>query len=142
MIIPQIIAKPFSISDFKDSIGTLKQVLIGPGTTDAKKYVDVALENINSLSSLIIDAGALSYIDRNKSYSDKLIITPHPGEAARILDISVSEVQADRYKTARKLYDLFNCLIILKGSGSIIFDGDRFYTCMDGNYKMGTAGYG
>ena len=142
MIIPQIIAKPFSISDFKDNIGTLKQVLIGPGTTNVKKFVEVSLENINSLSSLIIDAGALSYIDKNKSYSDKLIITPHPGEAARILNISVSEVQADRYKTARKLYDLYNCLIILKGSGSIIFDGDRFYTCMDGNYKMGTAGMG
>ena len=142
MIMPQIIAKPFSISDFKDSIGTFKQVLIGPGTTDVEKYVDVALENINSLSSLIIDAGALNYIDKNKSYSDKLIITPHPGEAARILNISVLEVQADRYKTARKLHDLFNCLIILKGSGTIIFDGNRFYTCMDGNYKMGTAGMG
>ena len=142
MIMPEIIAKSFSISEFKESIGTFKQVLIGPGTTDVKAYVEVALENINSLNSLIIDAGALSYIDKNKSYSDKLIITPHPGEAARILNISVSEVQADRYKTARKLYDLFNCLIILKGSGSIIFDGDRFYTCMDGNYKMGTAGMG
>ena len=142
MIMPQIIAKSFSISDFKNSIGTLKQVLIGPGTNDVKTYVEVALENINSFSSLIIDAGALSYIDKKKSYSDKLIITPHPGEAARILNISVSEVQSDRYKTARKLYDLFNCLIILKGSGSIIFDGDRFYTCMDGNFKMGTAGMG
>ena len=142
MIMPQTIAKAFSLSDFKDCIGTLKQVLIGPGTTDLRAYVDIALENINSLSSLIIDAGALSYIDKNKSYSDKLIITPHPGEAARILNISVSEVQADRYKTARKLYDIFNCLIILKGSGSIIFDGDRFYTCMDGNYKMGIAGMG
>ncbi len=142
MIMPQIIAKSFSISDFKDSIGTFKQVVIGPGTNNVRAYVEVALENINSMSSLIIDAGALSYIDKNKSYSDKLIITPHPGEAARILNISVSEVQADRYKTARKLYDLFNCLIILKGSGSIIFDGVRFYTCMDGNYKMGTAGMG
>ena len=142
MIMPQIIAKPFSISDFKDNIGKVKHVLIGPGANDIKAYVEVALENINSFSSLIIDAGGLSYIDKNKSYSDKLVITPHPGEAARILNISISEVQADRYKTARKLYDLFNCLIILKGSGSIIFDGDRFYTCMDGNYKMGTAGMG
>jgi NAD(P)H-hydrate epimerase len=142
MIMPQIIAKTFSISDFKNNIKSLKHILIGPGTTDVKAYVEVALESINSLNSLIIDAGALCHIDKNKSYSNKLIITPHPGEAARILNISVSEVQADRYKTARKLYELFNCLIILKGSGSIIFDGDRFYTCMDGNYKMGTAGMG
>jgi hydroxyethylthiazole kinase-like uncharacterized protein yjeF len=142
MIMPQIITKPFSISDFEGNIGTFKQVLIGPGTSDVKQYVEVALDNIDSFSSLIIDAGALSYIDQSKSYSDRLIITPHPGEAARILNISVSEVQSDRYKTARKLYDLFSCLIILKGSGTIIFDGTSFYTCMDGNFKMGTAGMG
>lgn len=142
MITPQIIAKPFSISDFKDNIGMLKQVLIGPGTNNVKKFVEIAMENINSLNSLIIDAGALSHIEKNKSYSNKLIITPHPGEAARLLNISVSEVQIDRYKTARMLFDLFNCLVVLKGSGSIIYDGDRFYTCMDGNYKMATAGMG
>ena len=142
MTLPQIIAKSFSISDFKKNIGTLKQVLIGPGTNDVKKFVEAALENINSFSSLIIDAGALCYIGKNKSYSDKLIITPHPGEAARILNISIAEVQADRYEAARGLYELFNCIVILKGSGTIIFDGERFYTCMDGNYKMGTAGMG
>ena len=37
---------------------------------------------------------------------------------------------------------MFQCLVILKGSGSIIFNGDNMYTCMDGNYKMATAGMG
>jgi NAD(P)H-hydrate epimerase len=143
IILPQIIAKPFSLSDFENSMSSFNRILIGPGTTTSvKKYVDAALENINSLDSLIIDAGALMYIDKNKSFSDRLIITPHPGEAARMLNISVSEVQADRYKTVRMLYDLFQCLVVLKGSGSIIFDGDSMYTCMDGNYKMATAGMG
>ena len=143
IILPQIIAKPLSLPDFENSMPSFNRILIGPGTTTSiKKYVDIALENINSLDSLIIDAGALMYIDKNKAFSDKLIITPHPGEAARMLNIPVSEVQADRYKTVRKLYDLFQCLIVLKGSGSIIFDGDIMYTCMDGNYKMATAGMG
>ena len=142
MIMPQVIAKPFSLSNFKDTISSFKQILIGPGTMTAKKYVAVALENIDKLNSVIIDAGALFHIDKNKSYSDKLIITPHPGEAAKLLDITVSEVQTDRYKVARKLYDMFKCLVVLKGSGSIIYDGSSFYTCIDGNYKMGTAGMG
>ncbi len=143
MIFPQIIAKPFSISAFEDSISSFNQILIGPGTTTSvKQYVQTALENINSLDTLIIDAGALTYIEKNKAFSDKLIITPHPGEAAKLLNISVSEVQADRYKTVRKLYDMFQCIVVLKGSGSIIFNGDSMYTCMDGNYKMATAGMG
>ena len=143
IILPQIIAKSFSLSEFENSLSSYSQILIGPGTTTSvKQYVEAALENINSFDSLIIDAGALMYIDKNKSFSDRLIITPHPGEAARILNISVSEVQADRYRTVRKLYDMFQCLVVLKGSGSIIFNGDSMYTCMDGNYKMATAGMG
>jgi NAD(P)H-hydrate epimerase len=143
IILPQIIAKPFSISEFENSISSFNQLLIGPGTTTcAKQYVETALENINSFDSLIIDAGALMYIEKNKSFSDKLIITPHPGEAARLLNIPVSEVQADRYKAVRQLYEMFQCIIVLKGSGSIIYNGDSMYTCMDGNYKMATAGMG
>ena len=100
IILPQIIAKPFSLSDFEKSMSSFNRILIGPGTTTSlKKYVDIALENINSLDSLIIDAGALMYIDKIKPFSDRLIITPHPGEAAKMLNIPVSEVQADRYKT-------------------------------------------
>ena len=142
MLIPQIIAKPLLISSFKKSLGRYKNILIGPGTNNVKKYVETALLNLDSFNSLIIDAGALDYIEKNKSYSHKLIITPHPGEAAKLLNTTVLEVQADRYKTVRKLYDLFKCIVILKGSGSIIFDGNSFYTCMDGNHKMGTAGMG
>jgi NAD(P)H-hydrate epimerase len=46
--------------------------------------------------------GALKYIDKSKSYSDKLIITPHPGEAAELLNMDVSDIQYDRYSAAQK----------------------------------------
>ena len=141
--IPEIIANSFSIEEFRKAIATYKQILIGPGTTTiGREYVKTALENINYFDSVIVDAGALQYIDKNKSYSDKLIITPHPGEAAKLLGIEVSEVQNDRYKAIKSLYDIFKCIIVLKGSGSIIFDGKNLYTCMDGNHKMASAGAG
>lgn len=143
LLIPEIITNSYSIKTFSKAITSYKQILIGPGTTSiGKDYVNVALENINCCKSIIIDAGALKYIDKNKSYSDKLIITPHPGEAAQLLNIDVSDVQNDRYAAAQKLHDIYECIVILKGSGTIIYDGKSFYTCMDGNYRMASAGTG
>ena len=98
--------------------------------------------NLKHLNSIAIDAGALKYLKKGYSYSNKVIITPHPGEAANLLNISSDEVQKDRYNAARKLNQLFDCIIILKGSGTIIYDGVSFYTCMDGNSRMGVAGMG
>ena len=143
LIIPEIIANSFSIKTFSEAIRSYKNILIGPGTTTiSKEYVSVALENIENVDSIIIDAGALKYIDKSKSYSDKLIITPHPGEAAELLNMDVSDIQYDRYTAVQKLYDIYKCIVVLKGSGTIIYDGKSFYTCMDGNYKMASAGTG
>jgi NAD(P)H-hydrate epimerase len=143
LLIPEIIANSFSIKAFNEAIRSYKNILIGPGTTTiSKEYVNIALENIDYIDSIIIDAGALKYIDKSKSYSDKLIITPHPGEAAELLNMDVSDIQYDRYGSAQRLYDIYKCIVVLKGSGTIIYDGKSFYTCMDGNYKMASAGTG
>ena len=56
--------------------------------------------------------------------------------------MNVSDVQYDRYTAVQNLYDIYKCIVVLKGSGTIIYDGKSFYTCMDGNYKMASAGTG
>tara|TARA_B100000900_G_C20557680_1_gene707487 strand:- start:11 stop:1480 length:1470 start_codon:yes stop_codon:yes gene_type:complete len=143
IIIPEIISSPFLDSKFETNIKNYSNVLIGPGIiSKGEEFVNIALNNLDTLDSLVIDAGGLLYLDKNKKYSNKLIITPHPGEAAKILDITTADVQADRYQSARELQNLFNCIVILKGSGTIIYDGKSFYTCMDGNYRMAVAGMG
>ena len=64
-------------------------------------------------------------------FSDKLIITPHPGEAADLLNVNTEEIQLDRYKSAKALHQIYKCTVILKGSGTVIYDGKKFYTCVD-----------
>ena len=143
MIIPEIIAKPFSVDDFKENIKNYKNILIGPGMNKAcEQYLEIILSNLNYIDSLVVDAGALKYLNKNHLYSHKLIITPHPGEAASLLGVKVSEVQNNRYKSAEMLHEIFDCIVVLKGSGTIIYDGKNFYTCMDGNYRMAVAGMG
>ncbi len=143
IIIPEVISSPFSISDFKIRLKKFTNILIGPGTNNiTKKYLHHVTENLDSINGVVVDAGALKFLKKGFSYSNKLIITPHPGEAAGLLNISTKDVQNDRYRAAKNLNELYDCIVILKGSGTIIYDGNKFFTCMDGNYRMAVAGMG
>ena len=70
-----------------------------------------------------------------------VIITPHPGEAARLLGITTEEVQADRRDAAARLADL-GAVAVLKGAGTVVCDGERIYVNDTGNPGMATAGVG
>lgn len=71
------------------------------------------------------------------------LLTPHPGEAARLLGIPVAEVQADRPAAARALAARFDCAVLLKGAGTLIADRDgRLALCDRGHPAMASAGLG
>jgi NAD(P)H-hydrate epimerase len=70
-----------------------------------------------------------------------VILTPHPGEAARLLGLSVRQVQADREAAAARLVQLAP-VAVLKGAGSVVTDGRRLYLNQTGNPGMATAGSG
>ncbi|MFT4179769.1 MAG: NAD(P)H-hydrate dehydratase [Thermomonas sp.] len=71
------------------------------------------------------------------------VITPHPGEAARLLGIGTADVQRDRFAAASALQDKFGCVVVLKGAGSIVASKDAppAVICA-GNPGMGTGGMG
>ena len=143
MIIPEVISKEFCFSDFKDNFDNFTNILLGPGTDKVtSEYLDFITNNLHKIKSIVVDAGGLKFLKRNHSYMHKLIITPHPGEAADLLNLSTDDVQNNRYESAKMLHDMFDCIVILKGSGTVIYDGDKFYTCMDGNHRMAVAGTG
>ncbi len=71
------------------------------------------------------------------------LITPHPGEAARLLGIATADVQADRPAAARALAARYHCAVILKGAGTLIADQDgRVSVCDRGHPAMASAGLG
>jgi hydroxyethylthiazole kinase-like uncharacterized protein yjeF len=71
------------------------------------------------------------------------VLTPHPLEAARLLGTSAREVQADRLGAAQQLADRYACVVVLKGSGSVIAAPARL-PCINatGNAALATAGTG
>ncbi|TYP63476.1 NAD(P)H-hydrate dehydratase [Stutzerimonas stutzeri] len=71
------------------------------------------------------------------------LLTPHPGEAARLLGISVADVQAERPAAARALAARFGCAVLLKGAGTLIADHEgRLALCDRGHPAMASAGLG
>lgn len=71
------------------------------------------------------------------------LLTPHPGEAARLLGITVGDVQADRPAAARMLASRYGCTVLLKGAGTLIAHSDgRLALCDRGHPAMASAGLG
>jgi NAD(P)H-hydrate epimerase len=93
---------------------------------------------------LVVDADALNLLARQPQSRSDWVLTPHPGEAARLLGIPTAVIEQDRPSAVRELQGRFGGVIVLKGAGTLI-QGDQprpFAVCSDGNPGMATAGAG
>ncbi|MDY6981058.1 MAG: NAD(P)H-hydrate dehydratase, partial [Pseudomonadota bacterium] len=70
------------------------------------------------------------------------ILTPHPGEAARLLNQSPAEVQADRLAAVRRLQTEYGGIVVLKGAGTLVSTDAGNSVCTAGNPGMSSAGMG
>jgi hydroxyethylthiazole kinase-like uncharacterized protein yjeF len=102
---------------------------------------------------LVLDADALNAVAADPTLRQRLtarhrhdrqtVLTPHPLEAARLLDCSAAQVQANRFDAARSLAAELGCTVVLKGSGSLIARADgRVAVNPTGNPRLATAGTG
>ena len=143
--LPEVMA--VGVSSANQLMGLLEKIsviVIGPGLGDAawgKSLLSVAA---NASLPQVWDADALNQLATGSvELPANCVITPHPGEAARLLGLSTAEVQADRLKVARALSQKFNAVAILKGAGSLIASPDgRVSRCDQGHPAMATAGLG
>ena len=91
---------------------------------------------------LILDADALNLLAQTPRRREDWVLTPHPGEAARLLGITSAAVQADRPGAVVALQERFGGVVVLKGSGTLIADGKRLRLCAAGNPGMASGGMG
>jgi hydroxyethylthiazole kinase-like uncharacterized protein yjeF len=95
----------------------------------------------------VIDADGLTHVAQHgisslKGAAGPRILTPHPGEAARLLGQSTAEVQSDRYAAAEALARRSGQVVILKGARSIVAGADALRVCAEGTPALGVAGTG
>jgi len=121
--------------------------VVGPGLSDEAPERECLRHIVGTTCTpLVIDAGALNIISEWRSrwtpHSCR-VVTPHPGEAARLLDCSVSEVQSDRFSAARQLAHMCHSVCVLKGAHTIVADpSGELWVCASGSPGMSTAGMG
>ena len=123
--------------------------VVGPGlgkSIDARQLLAKAVEQA---PSLVLDADALNLlaadahlVDAVRKRSHPTAITPHPGEAARLLGTSIEAVQKQRLQSARALARQFNVNLVLKGAGGICSDDQHVTINGSGNALLANAGQG
>jgi NAD(P)H-hydrate epimerase len=92
---------------------------------------------------LVVDADALNLLAREPLQRGNWILTPHPGEAARLLGTTAADVEADRYAAVRTLAERYGGTVVLKGAGTLVVTGNAPATvCERGNPGMASGGMG
>ena len=119
-----------------------KVIVVGPGMGTENWGQSMLAMCLETDVPLVVDADGLNILAASPSKRDNWILTPHPGEAARLLDTSIQAVEDDRFAAARALQEKYGGTVILKGSGTIVTNGEWVRVCRVGNPGMASGGMG
>lgn len=150
-VLPVSIGRPelmVTSEHLDDALAWSTCVVIGPGLGQdewAQKTFEQAIRYCqqNNIPT-VIDADALNLLAKQSS-SHKLnntVLTPHPAEAARLLNLTTSEVESDRFYYARQCATNFAATSILKGAGTLIDNTEHTWICENGNPGLAVGGSG
>jgi NAD(P)H-hydrate epimerase len=145
---PELMLHPVErAEDLTSALDSSTVVAIGPGLGRTEWAWMILSQVLASGKPLVIDADALNVMaERDLIAPRGAILTPHPGEAARLLKDSTVNVQADRPAALRRLCRRYpGAVVVLKGAGTLIGTGDSSSTlalCERGNPAMAGAGMG
>ncbi len=137
-----------SIFDILKSIEEMDVIAIGPGIGVDKERAYLIEEIINNYKGpIVLDADGISCLSINPEVlyncNQHIIITPHPGELARFLGLSIKEIQKNRIYYSKYTSQKYNIIVVLKGFNTIVAaPTGELYVNATGNPGMATAGSG
>lgn len=119
-------------------------VVVGPGLGQSAWSQTLLAAVTERGLPTVMDADALNLLAQAACVlPEQVVITPHPGEAARLLDIPTADVQADRYGSVQRLAEFFQATVVLKGAGTLISDGPQnLSVCAIANPALASGGTG
>ncbi len=156
---PEIIVRSFasesgvfskkSADEISRFIGDVKidSVVFGPGLTKTDSVKNILNEVILNLDCpTVIDADGINVLSESsvvvKKSCKNLILTPHPKEASRLLNLTIDVIEKNRKFAAKSISERYNAVCVLKGFRTIVADDKRIYINKTGNPGMATAGSG
>lgn len=126
---PEVMVHPVDDAELvaEDLVDRASVVAVGPGL-GSDEWARSLLRQMAALAKpLVVDADALNLIAAGvlgeQPNRDRWVLTPHPGEAARLLDVDTATVQADRFAAVSALQHRYGGVVVLKGAGTLIADG-------------------
>lgn len=137
----------FDKNKFMSSIDSSDCIAIGPGLGDNDRTLEL-LKLILKVhrGKVVIDADGLNALSKDiellKTTKAKVVITPHPGEMARLIKREISYVNNNRKKVAKQLAQKYNIIVLLKGHNTIVTDGEKTFINPTGNSAMSSGGMG
>jgi len=120
-------------------------LVVGPGLGTAIWGRDLFEQAIDAERPLVLDADGLNLLAEQPDLRrDDWVLTPHPGEAARLLQVHVAEIYEDRFAAVEALQRRFGGSVVLKGAGTLVAGPGRAppAVCSDGNPGMASGGMG
>lgn len=130
-------------SALNEILAKVDAVVIGPGLGQGEWGRGILEMICTTELPLLIDADALNILAGQTEGKEQWVMTPHPGEAGNLLDMTSQQIQQDRYSAVGRLQDKYLGAIVLKGAGTLISSNNKLVTvCNEGNPGMASAGMG
>jgi NAD(P)H-hydrate epimerase len=140
---PELMVQELTAASLDEGLEWADVLVIGPGLGQ-KEWGKQAVERAAKWDKPALwDADALNLLAINPGKRQNRVLTPHPGEAARLLGCSVKEIESDRLLSAQKLTERYGGVVVLKGAGSLIASEHGEMALADvGNAGMASGGMG
>src|SRR5690606_7280815 len=118
-------------------------VVLGPGLGRGAWSQALLQEVLRFDGPLVVDADGLNLLAEAPQRNDRWVLTPHPGEAGRLLGVDTAEIQQDRFAAARRLSKRYGGVVVLKGAGTVVHaPGALSAVNTTGNPGMASGGMG
>ncbi|WP_423064097.1 NAD(P)H-hydrate dehydratase [Candidiatus Paracoxiella cheracis] len=130
-------------ADLEPLLERASVIVVGPGLGKTSWAISLLNRLLESNLPKVLDADSLNLLSHSPRQANDWILTPHPGEAGRLLDIHCKEVQSDRFKAIDEIQQRYGGVVALKGAGTLIKGlGKMIEICPAGNPGMASAGMG
>lgn len=144
---PEIMAHGVTnIHELQPLLEKASVVVAGPGLGQTPWAEQMLYQASQSGLPLVLDADALNLLARGRvmqpPFPAQWVLTPHPGEAARLAGSDVETINADRFQAALELQQQYGTTVILKGAGTVVASAEGLALCPYGNPGMASGGMG
>lgn len=139
---PELMVQELTDTSLSQALEWADVLVIGPGMGQGEWGKKALRKTENFRKPMLWDADALNLLAINPDKRQNRVITPHPGEAARLLNCTVADIERDRLAASQRLVQRYGGCVVLKGAGTLVADADRLGIIDAGNAGMATGGMG